>query len=138
MLPGERLTAAAGVELAREVAEAAQDRRARDVVLLDVAGLTAFADAFVICTGTSDRHVRAVADAVVERGRALGQRPIGIEGYDQANWVLIDLNDVVVHVFRRETREEYDLERLWADASATYFHDPEDEAGGGEPGARSL
>ena len=83
---------------------------------LDVSGLTSFTDAFVIATGTSDRHVKAVADAVVERAAALGRRPLGVEGYEGGDWVLIDLDDVIVHVFRDEKREHYDLERLWADA----------------------
>lgn len=116
--------ASGAAELGRELAEAALARKAQDVVLLDVSGLTSFADAFVICTGTSDRHVRAVADAVVERARELGQRPLGVEGADEGNWVLIDLNDVVVHVFRKSVRDEYDLERLWSEAPATLFGEP--------------
>jgi ribosome-associated protein len=116
---------------ARMLAEAALDRKALDVVLLEVTGLTSFADAFVICSGTSDRHVRAVADAVIERSKALGERPLGVEGYEGGRWVLIDLNDVLVHVFQRDARDHYDLERLWADAPVTVFSEPE-----GEPPAR--
>jgi len=116
------------LERARELAHAAQDRRARDVLILDVAGLTGFADAFVICSGTSDRHVRAVADAVLERGRALGERALGVEGYEEGDWVLIDLNDVIVHVFHTRAREHYDLERLWGDAPTELLSDPEEDA----------
>jgi ribosome-associated protein len=109
------------MEEAREYAEAALDRKAEDVVALDVAGLSSFTDVFVIASGSSDRHVKAVADAVVERAARLGRRPLGLEGYEGGEWVLIDLDDVVVHVFRQAKREEYDLERLWGDAPAVLF-----------------
>lgn len=101
---------------ARLLADAARDRKAEDVVALDVRAITSFADTFVLASGTSDRHVRAVADAVVAAAKAAGTRPLGVEGLDEGRWVLIDLGDVVVHVFQREVREYYDLDRLWADA----------------------
>jgi ribosome-associated protein len=101
---------------ARRLAEAALDRKAEDVVALDVRNLTSFADVFLLATGTSDRHVRAVADAVVEASQAMGAPPMGVEGYEEGRWVLIDLNDAVVHVFLAEVREYYDLDRLWGDA----------------------
>jgi ribosome-associated protein len=101
---------------ARRLAEVVLDRKAEDVVALDVRAITSFADTFVLATGTSDRHVRSVADAVVEAAKAAGEKPLGVEGYDDGRWVLIDLGDVVVHLFRREVREYYDLDRLWADA----------------------
>jgi len=109
------------MDQAREYAEAALDRKAEDVLALDVSALTAFADAFVIATGSSDRHVKAVADAVVERADRLGRRPLGVEGYEGGDWVLIDLDDVIVHVFRAEKRADYDLERLWSDAPSVAF-----------------
>ena len=109
------------MQQAEQYAEAALDRKAGDVVALDVSGLTSFTDSFVIATGTSDRHVKAVADAVVERARQLGQKPLGVEGYDGGEWVLIDLDDVIVHVFRGEKREQFDLERLWGDAPIYAF-----------------
>src|SRR5262249_58293983 len=109
------------MQQARQYAEAALDRKAEDVVALDVATLTSFTDAFVIATGTSDRHVKSVADAIVERAHQLGHAPLGVEGYEGGEWVLIDLDDVVVHVFRAEKREHYDLERLWADAPMLAF-----------------
>ena len=112
----DELSELASIGAARQVVEAALGVKALDVVALDVRELTSFADVFVVATGTSDRHVKAVADAVVEAGRALGAKPLGVEGYDDAHWVLIDLNDVVVHVFRAEARQHYDLERLWSDA----------------------
>ena len=115
------MSAETAMQQARAYAEAARDRQGEDVVALDVAGLTSFTDAFVIVTGTSDRHVKAVADAIVERAAQRGQKPLGVEGYEGGEWVLIDLDDVVVHVFRAEKREHYDLERLWADAPMLSF-----------------
>jgi len=103
---------------ASRVAEAALDRKAQDVVALDVSELTSYADTFVIATATSDRHARAIAEAVREAEAALGGKPLGVEGYDEARWVLIDLGDVIVHVFLADVREAYDLERLWSDAQA--------------------
>lgn len=108
---------------ARALAEAALDLKAESVVALDVRELTSFTDAFVIASGTSDRHVRSVADAVIERGRELGHEKLGSEGYEDGRWVLIDFNVVVVHVFQDEVRDDYDLERLWGDAAAIDFDD---------------
>lgn len=104
------------VERASWIAEAAQGRKAERLVALDVSALTSIADAFVIATGTSDRHARAIADAICEEASRRGVRVLGVEGYEDARWVLIDLDDVIVHVFRPEVREAYDLERLWSDA----------------------
>ena len=106
------------LELGRRVAEAALGMKARDLVALDVRGLTAFADVFLVATGTSDRHLRAVADAVVQSAKERGTPPLGIEGYEEASWILIDLNEVVVHLFLESARDHYDLERLWSDAPA--------------------
>jgi ribosome-associated protein len=104
------------VETVRRLAEAASDKKARDLLALDVHRLTSFTDAFLIASGTSDRHVRSVVDAMLEASREMGTSPLGVEGYDEGRWVLIDLNEVVVHVFQEEVREYYDLERLWGDA----------------------
>ncbi|MFQ5416422.1 MAG: ribosome silencing factor [Myxococcota bacterium] len=101
---------------AMSIAEAALDRKAEDVVAIDVSGFTSFADVFVIATGTSDRNARAIADSICETMATQGCKPLGVEGYGEGRWVLIDLVDVIVHVFQREMREEYDLERLWSDA----------------------
>lgn len=100
----------------RALAEAALERKALNVVALDVHELTSFTDAFLLMTGSSDRHVRSVADAVIQAARSGGARPLGVEGEDAARWILIDLGDVVVHVFQEEAREYYDLDRLWQDA----------------------
>ena len=98
------------------VAEAAFDKKAERVVALDVRELTSYADTFVIATGNSDRHAQSIADSIVEALRLSGNKPLGVEGYDEGRWVLIDAGDVIVHVFQSEVRDEYDLERLWSDA----------------------
>jgi ribosome-associated protein len=110
--------------LVKQLAEAAAEMKALDLVALDVHALTSFADAFLIATGTSDRHVRSVADAVLEASEGTGRHPLGVEGYDEGRWVLIDLNEVVVHIFQEEVREYYDLERLWSDAPAIEVGEP--------------
>ena len=98
------------------IAEAAENRKAEDIVGLDVREISSFADTFIIATGTSDRHVRAVADAIDAALKERGDPPMGIEGYEEGRWVLIDCDDTIVHIFQREIREHYDLERLWSDA----------------------
>jgi ribosome-associated protein len=103
-------------ERARQLALAAQEKNAADVVALDVRALTSFADSFVLATATSDRQARAIADHVMEAAHAHGLRAIGSEGYEDGRWILLDLNEIVVHVFVGEAREHYDLDRLWADA----------------------
>ena len=109
----------------RRLAEAAIQKKAQNPVALDVRELTSFADAFLIATGTSDRHVRSVADAILEASEEMGRAPLGVEGYEDGRWVLIDLNDVVVHVFQEEVRDYYDLERLWGDAPTIELGAPE-------------
>lgn len=103
-------------ETTRIVVEAALDVKAEDVVALDVSALSSFADVFVVCTGRSDRQVRAIADAIEQAVKKAGRPALGIEGHGEGRWVLIDLDDVIVHVFQPEAREHYDLERLWSDA----------------------
>lgn len=123
---------------ARAFAEAAVARKGRNIIVLDVGELTSFADAFVIATGTSDRHTRAVADAVIESAKALGTAPLGVEGYEDGEWVLIDLNDVIVHVFQAEARRDYDLERLWGDAPSTTYRDADEGPAESDPAAGST
>ena len=97
------------------VLDALDDLKAKDVTLLDVSRLTSVTDLMVVASGTSTRHVMALANNVVERVKAEGVQPLGVEGEAGADWVLVDLGDLVVHVMLPETRELYDLERLWAD-----------------------
>lgn len=92
------------------------DKKGREPLLLDLRGITLIADFFLLCHGTSGVHVRALADAVVERLAGKGIKPYGIEGYGQGRWVLLDFGDLMVHVFSQEEREFYGLERLWGDA----------------------
>ncbi len=106
----------AAMERANWVAEAALDRKAIDLVALDVSELTSYADTLVLATGTSDRHTRSIVDAIREAGSQRGEKPLGVEGYDEGRWVLIDFGDVIVHVFQEAVRKNYDLERLWSDA----------------------
>ncbi|MCY3859887.1 MAG: ribosome silencing factor [Gammaproteobacteria bacterium] len=96
-----------------KVIETLNDLKAQDVSMLDVRTQSTFTDYMVISTGTSRRHVNAIVDAVVLNAKHQGTRVLGIEGQKAAEWVLIDLGDVVVHVMQRDARDFYDLERLW-------------------------
>lgn len=98
-------------------AQAALDKKAFDLRVLDIRDLTAMADYFVIASGRSDTQVRAIAEHVEETCRHSGARPLAIEGFGNGKWVLLDLGDVVVHVFYHPVREFYDLERLWSKAA---------------------
>jgi len=102
--------------LADLVVDAASDKKAEDIVVLNVSEVTTIADLFIICSGRGERQVQAIADGIVERATAVGRRPFGVEGYDGGRWVLLDLGDVVVHAFVPEERDLYRLERLWGDA----------------------
>ncbi len=110
------MSALGRVERAQLIVDAALERKAERPVALDMREVSSIADTFVLVTGRSNRQVRAVADGILERLRALGERPLGVEGMDEGRWVLLDLGDVIVHVFEPEVREHYDLERLWSDA----------------------
>ncbi len=99
-----------------EVARAGLDKKAEDVILLDVRGLTSYADYFVLMTADSDRQAGAIADNVDQTLKQQGASKVGVEGYESGRWILIDYGDVVAHVFNREARGFYDLEGLWADA----------------------
>jgi ribosome-associated protein len=105
------------------VVEAALARKAEDVVALDVREVTSFADTFVLATGRSDRQVRAIADAILEAVEARGGQALGREGYREARWILLDLGDVIVHVFQPQVRSHYDLDRLWSDAPPLELED---------------
>jgi ribosome-associated protein len=95
------------------VLDALDDMKALDVKFLDVRGLTDIADFMVIASGTSDRHVRSVAQRVVEKAKEAGFRPHGVEGQQDGDWVLIDLNEMIIHVMLPRVREFYGLEKLW-------------------------
>jgi ribosome-associated protein len=99
--------------LVKTVAAALDDMKAVNVKVLDVRPVTDVSDCMVLASGNSDRHVRSIADRVVERAKAAGFRPIGVEGERDGEWVLVDLNDVIVHVMLPRVREFYGLESLW-------------------------
>jgi ribosome-associated protein len=104
------------VDTARLAADAIADKKGQDIVLLEVGDLFAITDVFVIATGTSRPHVQSLADRVEEVLKAAGRRALRDEGRTEAEWVLLDYGDVVVHLFQRPARDYYDLERLWRDA----------------------
>jgi ribosome-associated protein len=97
-------------------AQQALDYKAQDVVLLDVRGLSSFADYFVICGARSTRQAQGIADHLEEGLREHGVKPLGVEGRREGHWILIDYGDVVVHIFHETTRRFYDLESLWSEA----------------------
>jgi ribosome-associated protein len=99
------------------IAEAARERLAEDVVALDVRQAVSFADTFIVATGRTDRHVRSIGDAIAEALAQTGEKPLGIEGYQEGRWLLMDFSDVIVHVFQPDVRRHYDLERLWSEAT---------------------
>ncbi|HKI85728.1 MAG TPA: ribosome silencing factor [Thermoanaerobaculia bacterium] len=105
------------VDRVRAVAAAALDRKALDLKILDLSGVSDFTDYFIVCSGGSDRQVRAIADHVEECLREQGVRPLHSEGRELGRWVLLDYGDLLLHVFDQETREFYQLERLWSDAA---------------------
>jgi ribosome-associated protein len=108
-----RDAAARSASLKAVVIDALDDMKALEIKVLDVRGLTDVADTMIIASGTSDRHVRSVAQNLVEKTKAAGFRPHGIEGQQDGDWVLIDLNELIVHVMLPRVREFYGLEKLW-------------------------
>lgn len=122
-LPTRRTTRArptvvepAPLDLARRIVELAEDKKAADIVLLDLSGMTAMADAFVICSGGSERQLDAIADGIVGGLRDERIKPFGREGTAASHWILIDYGSVVVHVFTPPERDFYQLERHWSEA----------------------
>jgi ribosome-associated protein len=103
-------------ELLKIAVKAADDKRAEDILALNMKGISLIADYFIICHGNSDKQVQAIAREMKEKAQEKGYDVKRIEGFDEARWVLIDLGDVVAHVFHRDERSYYKLERLWGDA----------------------
>lgn len=119
-----RLQQADIAKLAQALAQAALAGKAEDLLLLKVDELTTLADYFLICSGTSDRHLRSMAQRIEEGGRALGRKPLAREGERQGRWVLLDYGDVIVHLFDQPTREYFNIAQLWADAPRVTVEEP--------------
>lgn len=97
-------------------ASIADQKKAQDIIILDIHKLTFITSYFVICTGINERQLRTIADEIEKNLRNHSKRRVGIEGYKDAKWILLDFGDVIIHLFGKETRNHYDLELLWGDA----------------------
>ncbi len=104
------------LETAKAAVKALDSKKGMDIALLNIGGITTIGDYFVVASGSSTTQVKALADEVDEQLSKLGLQPKRLEGYQSANWILLDYYEVIVHIFLQETREFYSLERLWADA----------------------
>lgn len=113
-------------EVAKLAIAALEDVKAQDIVSINVREKTSVTDFMVIASGTSSRHVKSIADNVLEKVKEQGQRPLGSEGLDSGEWALLDLGDVVVHVMQVATRQFYDLERLWQGAEQSRAQHPQE------------
>lgn len=107
-------------DLAAQIAQFALDKKADNVLSVDVRGLTSITDHFVICSADTDVQVKAIADGIRKN---TDHKPTRIEGYEQLNWVLLDYIDIIVHIFKTTERNYYNLEKLWADAPKTEYND---------------
>lgn len=100
----------------REIARAADAKKAEDIVILKLSGISSITDYFLICSGQSIRQCQTITDAIEENLSGAGVKPLSVEGKAAARWILMDYGDVIVHIFQQETRDFFDLERLWGDA----------------------
>jgi ribosome-associated protein len=116
MIPQPTSRAEVALDLACLCARVAQDNKARDIVVLDMRGLTPLYDFFVLASGTSRRQIHTITEEIDDALRAEGETRLGIEGYEASKWVIQDYGDIVVHVFDPDTRSYYGLEDIWADA----------------------
>jgi ribosome-associated protein len=113
-------------ELVKAIAGFAYEKKARDIVGIDLSGISPVTDYFVICSGSNKPQIKAISDNIEDKLSELGVEPNHIEGYQDACWILLDYGNIVIHVFDDENREYYNLERLWGDAPA-YSFNPVDE-----------
>lgn len=132
-------------EIVRHAVEAALAKKAEDLVVMDLRGIFDVTDFFVVATGSSDRQVEAIADAVEDATRAAGSKPMNVEGRERMHWVLLDYVDVVVHVMHPDERMKYQLERLWGEAGLVRYdeegkvvHERPARAPGDAPGAGEV
>ncbi len=112
----------------RVIVDSLLEKKGLDIVIMGLEAVTDVADYYVLCTGSSDLHVKSLAEEVVDKLKESGHRPWHVEGMEQSRWVLVDIVDVVVHVFRNDAREHYALERLWGDAELFAIEDGEQVA----------
>jgi ribosome-associated protein len=117
------------IELLQTAIRAAESRKATDSVILDLRGISSVTDFFIICSGTSDTTVKAIADAVEETLKKEGHPPLGVEGRQEKTWILLDYVDFVVHIFQHEKRLAFALENLWEDAKRVPVESTEAAAG---------
>ena len=103
-------------QLALLAAEVCDEKKAKEIIVLDVRKITTISDYFIVCSTTNERQARAIADDLRVRMKELGKREMGVEGIEDARWVLQDFGDIVLHIFHESQREFYDIEGLWADA----------------------
>ena len=123
----EELAEAADIEaVAREAADAAWDRKALGLKVLDMRGLVSYTDFLILCSGNSDRQVRAISDSIERSLRDYGVRALGIEGRESNRWVLMDYGDVIIHIFTESERDVYGLDSLWNDAPTLDIDPPPD------------
>ena len=111
------------VRHAKKISDLMLEKKALDIIIIDVHKITTLTDFFVICTSESEPQTRAITDHIYEQMKEDDMRAWHIEGYENLDWVLLDYVNIVVHVFSRESRDYYDLERLWADGQITQVHD---------------
>jgi len=127
--PAGKKPSRATVATARKVAGYAYDKKAGDVLIMDLRKVTDLTRFFILCSGESGPQVKAIADNVLEQARKAGIEIYNVEGYDALRWILIDMIDIVVHIFQPEVRRYYQLERLWGDAPVERIGDGEAESG---------
>ena len=120
MSPSNPPKATTSSDLAAQISNFALDKKAENVISINVMNLTSFTDQFVICSADTDIQVKAIADTI---RKSTDHKPIRIEGYEQLNWVLLDYIDVIVHIFKTTERNYYNIEKLWADAPIIEYND---------------
>jgi len=117
-------TASPTDELVPFIAKKLSDKKAEQIVILDLKGITTLADYFIICNGVSDTHLKSLADEVAEKTRVeYAEKPWRQEGLDTRRWIVLDYVNIVVHIFKEDTREHYGLEKMWNDAKITHYSD---------------
>ena len=126
-VPRRRWIPADNRDMAIAAAQAASNKKAYDVLVLDMRDVFILTDYFVICSGNTDRQVRSIQEAIEENLAAKGIKPVRREGEQHRRWVLLDYVDIVVHIFRKEEREYYEIERLWKDAPLVDWEDEAEE-----------